>query len=333
MVKKAIICALLLVGITPASAERMLTVDELRQLAGDADRTHREKRARIQGGDLSQLLPEQKNETVQQEIPRVREKASKPVQQNTQKDAPVEKQAPRVTKYSQRQEIDSSSMPANSIHKASQNAADSKTKTAPAVVKSNPFEYVPPPRMVSTDSTVFTDAVTVDDMEYGIRIGTWIDVAMLRNISSGEPGVVAFQVKQTVQGRYRMLEAGTELFAEKVFNGATQRLEMMVTRGVTLSGEEFEVRGQVYDTQKISGLDGIVKKKELVKGSVQSGLLAATRTAIGAVANDSPVGAGASTAADVILREGEGAVSDQLQDEYVIYVSSQDAKLFITQAF
>lgn len=326
MVRLAIIGALLLAGITPASAERMLTVDELRQLAGDADRVHREKRARIQGGDLSQLLPEQKLDDATAAKSQSTSKATTPI-----KNVDKTNTSPRATKYSQNKKA--ATGVSNSANNVASTKAEGKASIAPVAVKVNPYTYVPPPRTEVSDNGVNTDAVIVNKLHYGIRIGAWIEVEMLRNISSGEPGVVAFRVAEPFQGRYRVLETGTELFAEKVFNGTTQRLEFMVTRGVTSSGEEFEIRGQVYDTLKVSGLDGIVKKKELVKGSVQSGLLAATRTAIGAVANDSPIGAGASTAADVMLSEGEGAVSEQLQEQYVIYVSSQDAKLFITQAF
>ncbi len=324
MVRVAIIGALLLASMTPASAERMLSVDELRQLAGDADRTHREKRSRIQGGDLSQLLPEQKADNATTVQPHPPSKAATPKNVDQAKTLSVA-QTPRVTKYSQ--------APVTTPASPTQPSGTSASVTTASKTKANPFEYVPPPRTVVTDNSVYTDAVTVDEMRYGIRIGTWIEVEMLRNISSGEPGVVSFRVTEPVQGRYRVLEAGTELFAEKAFNGVTERLEMMIARGVTLDGEEFEIRGQVYDTFKVSGLDGIVKKKELAKGSVQSGLLAATRTALGAVANDSAFGAGATTAADVVLREGEGAVSEQLQEQYVIYVSSQDAKIFVTHAF
>ncbi len=328
MVRLVMLGSLLLAAMAPASAERLLTVDELRQLAGDADRVHREKRARIQGGDLSQLLPQVQREDGTAPPSKVsKEIATPPVP-----DAVViqTQESPRVTKYSKPKAIRSRRETERTVS-SPESAAEAAPE--PASAKVNPFEYVPPPRTRATDETVYTDAVIVDELEYGIRIGTWIDVEMLRNISSAEPGMVAFRVDQPVAGRYRTLEAGTELFAEKIFNGATQRLELMVTRGVTSYGEEFAIRGQVYDMQKVSGLDGIVKKKALVKGSVQSGLLAATRTALGMVAQEGPVGAGAVTAADVVISEGEGAVAEQLQDEYVIYVSSREARLFITEAF
>lgn len=328
MVRVVALGGLLVAVMAPAGAERLLTVDELRQLAGDADRVHREKRARIQGGDLSQLLPQIPHEggvAPPGKGSQVVETATESSADSTDTPAP-----PRVTKYSK-----PSPSPSTRETERRPSLPESAAETAlePTGTKANPFEYVPPPRTQATEQTVYTDAVIVDEMEYGIRIGTWVEVEMLRNISSAEPGMVAFRVDQPVAGRYRTLEAGTELFAEKIFNGATQRLELMVTRGVTSDGQEFAIRGQVYDMQKVSGLDGIVKKKELVKGSVQSGLLAATRSALGTFAQQGPLGAGAATAADVVIQEGEGAVAEQLQDEYVIYVSSREARLFITEAF
>lgn len=325
MVRKLIVITLIAIWASAATAERLLTVDELRLMAGEADRVQRQKAERIKGGDLSRLLPEKESQAMI-------EMNNNPSNGQTHNSLAVNqdetaKTRPIVTKYS-----NNTSMAAPEIVQKLTTAQPNQiapVKTA----KINLFEYVAPPRSQATDNSVYTDAVTVDELEYGIRIGSWVEAEMLKNTSSAEPGQVVFRVSEPVQGRYQELEAGTELFAEKAFNGATQRLEFIVSHGVTRAGKEFEVLGQVFDVQKTSGLDGIVKKKEMVKGSVQTGMLAATRSALGVIAKDSPIGAGTAATADVLLNEGEGAVAAQLQDQYVIYVSSQDAKIFITRAF
>lgn len=339
---RAVMIAVLFLGawIAPVNAERLLSVDELRQLAGDADKGHREKRARINGGDLSGLLPEQRS---QAEVDEAKSKsneqfrpeiASNPAAKTLESPHRNKESVPRASKYSRTDtsgdaRLPSKTSPSGKIGKASKPAQVSAT----SVAQNNPFTYVPPPRTESEANNVYTDAVTIDELEYGIRIGSWVELEMLKNTSSAEPGVVAFSVTEPVQGRYRVLEAGTEVFATKLFNAVTKRLEMIISHGVTISGEEFDIFGQVHDAQKVSGLDGIVKKQDIVKGGIQSGVLAATRSALGQIAKESPVGVGVAAGTDVVLREGEDTVTNQMQDQYVIYVSSQSAKMFVTKTF
>ena len=305
-----------------ASAERPLTAEVLRQLVGDADRHHREKSMRIKGGDLSQLLPPE-NETI------AKENLPKPVVTAPAPDTKPVNNQPVVTKYGQKAQP---SRAGSSVATAPPAEKVAPGDDSPIEAKTDLHRYVPPPRPVAATEDVYTDAVKVDGKKYGIRIGTRVDVEMLRDVSSGEPGVVVFRVARSVSGRYQALAAGTEIFADKSYNSATQRLELMAVRGVTLDGEEFEITGQIYDAQKVSGLNGIVKKKELVQGSIQSGFLAASRSALGAVSDASPFAAGTAQAANVVLSDGEARVDDQLQEQFIIYVSRQSAKLFLTQA-
>ncbi|KAF0190537.1 MAG: hypothetical protein FD165_2618 [Gammaproteobacteria bacterium] len=311
MVRRAVLSLLAcLIGTVAIGAERFITVDELRLLSGDADRGNREKAGRIQNGDLSDLVasPQAIETPAPGNSPPVvpDRKASK----YTRDDAPREPKASRAI-------VDAA--PAGGQR-------SSLVKSTPA------FEYVPPPR-ASGDSAVTTDAVAADSLRYGIRVGSWIEAELLRDTSNAELGVAAFRVIKPAQGRYRELEVGTELFAEKRYNDATQRLELVITSGVTPAGKEFAVRGVVHDVQKVSGLHGIVKKKDVATGGVQTGLLAATRATVNLVANDNPLGAGANAAANTLLSEGEGAVSKKLADEYVIYVSRQSVKIFVSQSF
>lgn len=337
MVRRMMIAAFLGILIAPVNAERLLSVDELRQLAGDADKGHREKGARITGGDLSKLLPEQKTSEGVAEVKQQSKEQSRPEVSSQSKaiiqDTAIQREdeAPRANKYGRTV----ASAQLDGTHQSGGRVKTNTSRQAPAisVAQNNPFKYVPPPRTESAVNNVYTDAVTVDELEYGIRIGSWVGLKMLKNTSSAEPGVVAFSVTEPVQGRYRVLEAGTELFATKSFNAATKRLEMIISHGVTISGEEFDIFGQVHDAQKVSGLDGIIKKRDIVKGGVQSGVLAATRSVLGQVVKDSPVGVGVAVGADVVLSEGEDTITTQMRDQYVIYVSSQSAKMFVTKTF
>lgn len=308
-----------------ASAERPLTVEALRQMVGDADRHHREKSMRIKGGDLSQLLPPEKETTPELKQPKPTVTAAVP-------EPKAPKGQPVVTKYGQKPQPSSSVASQQTTITQPHAELETPGGLSPVETTTDLHRYVPPPRPIAATEDVYTDAVKVDEKKYGIRMGTWVDVELLRDVSSGEPGVVVFRVAQSVNGRYQELAVGTEIFADKSFNSTTQRLELIAMRGVTLEGDEFEMTGQIYDAQKVSGLNGIVKKKELVKGSLQSGFLAASRSALGAVSDVSPLAAGTAEAADVVLSDGEARVEEQLQDDFVIYVYRQPAKLFLTQA-
>ncbi len=325
MVKTPCLALILALASAAAQAERPITVDELRMLSGDADRSHREKAARIKGGDLSDMLGEPPPSAVSAaprggaETPSV---ASAPEPPSSVSERPPA----RASKYDA----------VEGAREKTAGAAGVKPRGGEtprgAATPRNAFEYVPPPRSLG-ESQVVTDAVTVDTHTYGIRIGTWVEADLLRDTTNAELGVAAFRVTEGVQGRYRELEVGTELFAEKQYNEATQRLELAITNGVTPEGKEFTVRGVVHDLKKVSGLHGIVKKKDVVGGGVQTGVLAAARAAVNEISGANPMSAGASAAANAVLREGEGSVREKMADEYVIYVPRQNVKIFVSQSF
>jgi hypothetical protein len=161
-----------------------------------------------------------------------------------------------------------------------------------------------------------------------------MSAALSRSTSSAEPGTVELTLSADVDGDKRTLPAGTVLFAAKNLNSSTKRMELLITHGITPSGQEFKMRGIVFDPQKISGLPGIfvVDDKNIVKHGTQKGLTAA----VGAVAktfNGNPLAAAGGAATESVMSDTGTAMEYNNAPTAVIYVSPQSLIIRVEERF
>lgn len=167
---------------------------------------------------------------------------------------------------------------------ASQSSKYSSTSTAQRtgpVAKSremvNKDIYVPPPRNSSTTSST-AGAIIFDKHNYGIKMGTWMKAELLRPASSAESGQIEFRLLAPIEGRYKSLPAGTELFANKSFNEANRRLEALTTTAITPDGDEIKgVSAYLYSLDQTAGIVGtIIRDREGETIAAGAGTLLAT---------------------------------------------------------
>lgn len=194
--------------------------------------------------------------------------------------------------------------------------------------------YTPPPRSsaVSGGQAIVTDAVR-STVAFGIRLGSWLNASLDRDTTSGESGSVELTLTGDAIGDRRTLPAGTVLFADKNLNNITKRMEMVVTHGITPTGQEFEMRGLVFDPQKTPGLAGVyvLDKKESVSRGVQKGAIAAVGAAVG-MAGPGVAGVATNAATQSVLNDA-GTVTDNNAAQAVIYVSPQALIIRVEKQF
>ncbi len=180
---------------------------------------------------------------------------------------------------------------------------------------------------------ILSDAVTVKNV-YGIHMGTWMRGELSRNVSSAEPGLVEITLTNDVTGDRRVLPAGTTFFARQELNDATKRMELFVEKGITPDGNEFAVKGIVYDLQRISGLPGIVtvNKHNLVQHGTEKGLAAAVGGIADSLASSSPLASAGATATQTMLNDTDPAVNYNATTS-VIYVSPQNLEIRVDADF
>lgn len=271
-----------------------VTADELRGAAADKDREIAQRKGRANTGSLGSLLP----------------------------DAPA---PAKSSKYG------SGSKPA-AKPKAKAAAAG---VPAPAPAQESADIYVPPPRSeggASAGQEFVSDAVKMK-VAFGVRLGSWLTASLDRKTTSAESGTVELTLTNDFIGDRRTLPAGTLLFAEKMLNSATKRLELIVTHGITPTGQEFEMRGMVFDPQKQPGLAGVyvIDKKESVARGVSKGAIAAVG-AFASTAAGGPAGAAVGTATQSVLNDA-GQVTDNNAAQAVIYVSPQTLIIRVERQF
>lgn len=276
-----------------------ITGDDLRSMTSDADRNRQESASRAKTKNIGSLVNDKSE-----------------ANSDTQSD----KKAPkRFTK------------------KRASRGVDPDQKNAPSATH-NPelnAEYVVPRAGTPAPGQIVSDAVAADIRAYGIRLGTWFEATIDRNISSAEPGLVEITLVSDVIGDKRTLNAGTKLFAEKQFNSATKRLELVVVKGITPRGQEFKMAGLVFDTSKNSGLPGIVNADtdKTIKRGAGKGLLAAAGAAARSVGGSNPVGAAAGAASDSVLQDQSNVVEQTTDQKLTIYVSPQPLLVRVEATF
>ncbi len=135
-------------------------------------------------------------------------------------------------------------------------------------------EYIPP-KYFSSSSNVKSDSVSKDLNHYGIRIGTWANVELQREVSSSDPADIEFYLLSPLVGDKQTLPANTKLFAKKSVNKNTLRVEFFISHGIMPNGQEFSLSATVYDVNDKSGLTGIVirsRNKEIQASATDTAL-------------------------------------------------------------
>ena len=199
----------------------------------------------------------------------------------------------------------------------------------------NNSNYAPPARGApAAKDVIFSDSVKATH-EFGVRLGQWMEATLDRNSSSAEPGMIELRLTKDVQGHKRVLGAGTMIYASKTLNGGTKRMELMTVKGITLDGLEFAVKGQVFDIQKVSGLNGIMvfDKEQVAKNSLTSGALSAVSAIGRSVMATNPAGAALRGATETALTDTDKVTQFNNAQREVIYVSPQPLLIRVDEKF
>jgi hypothetical protein len=300
MVIRRFIIALFLV-LLPVHLLYAVTADDIRALSNDNDRDLQASQGRAKTSNLDTLVDPDNN--------------AAPKEKKNDKIAPK-----RFTKKKEKKK---------SASAAAAGSAIKSDKSKEQVRVETPLPPVP------GQQTMVSDAIKPSNA-FGIRLGTWMEGSINRNTSNAEPGLVEITLMAEVVGDKKTLKPGTLLFAAKQFNSATKRLEMQVQKGITPDGHEFQLNGLVFDTQKVSGLSGIVdmNNAESVKSGASKGLIAAAGAAAQVAGGSSPiVGNAASATANSILQDQTSVVEQNTAQQLTIYVNPQSLLIRVDQSF
>ena len=303
-----VIARLLLVGWVCfyASSTFAITADELRGEAADKDRETALRQNRANTGSMDDLLPSDK--------------------------------APKSSKYGPVSGSTTTKTKKNTTRKTTGSKSVSAVTAAPASGVSGSADlniYIPPVRAANATANgqaIVTDAVQ-STVSFGIRLGSWLSGSLERNTTSAESGSVELNLTSDYIGSRRTLPAGTTLFADKTLNNATRRLELVITHGITPDGQEFDMRGIVFDPNKTPGLAGVytIDKKEVASRGVTKGAIAAVGAAVGMASPG--VGTTAANAATQSVLNDANQVTDSNAQQAIIYVSPQALIIRVEKQF
>ena len=305
---KGLLIALVLLPLT-AIASPPLTADNLRLMAGQAEREERLRASRVDPNDLASLLPGQ-----------------------LVIDATMDKQA---------REKEPTLAPVSTKYTASpavkQSTAVNASRPSTAVATVDRDVYIPPPRQATGKTRIMADAVPVaSQSRFGIRMGTWLRARLERNTTSADPGRLELVLIDEVVGDVKGLGQGTLLFADKAYNQSTQRLDMQVVKAITPEGDEFTLRGLIYDDKRNAGLPGLVTgqpvSQSIGKG-VSRGLLDASRVALSGLSNSAVVNAVTDRTAEAVITDKQTLLDVQNTQPYTIYVTAQDVLIRVEETF
>lgn len=284
-----------LVSMLGANVALAVSPDELRELSGVTDRQQQQRSNRAKSDDVKNLIPA-KNPT------------------------PAAVNPPISTKYRAQGRGDAE--------------AQHSTPGENRAPHSN-SNYAPPARDASAAKDIILSDSVKATHEFGIRLGQWMEATLDRNSSSAEPGLIELQLTKDVQGNKRVLSAGTLIYALKTLNSGTKRMELMTVKGITPDGLEFAVKGQVFDTQKVSGLNGIMvfDKEQITKNSLTSGALSAVSSIGRSVMATNPAGAALRGATESALTDTDKVTQFNNAQREVIYVSPQPLLIRVDEKF
>lgn len=281
-----------------------ITADELRGEAADNEHEAAQRKSRADTGSLGTLLPEG-----------------------------TFGGTPRSSKYDAGGAAAGNTRTAAQKHVARARALKRQGSIAASGVSDTADVYNPPPRTSAAgNQAVVTDAV-IATVSFGIRLGSWLNASLDRNTTSADQGSVELTLSSDAIGDRRTLPAGSTLFADKTVNNATRRMEMVVTHGITPAGQEFEMRGIVFDPLKTPGLAGVyvIDKKAVASNGLMNGAIAAVGAAAGA-ANIGPIGAATNAGAQSVMGDvGQLTASNAAQP--IIYVSPQALIIRVEKQF
>jgi len=182
----------------------------------------------------------------------------------------------------------------------------------------------------------YSDAVEPDNKKYfAIRRGTWIKAELRRDVNNAEPGDVELYLSQEVHGEKHSLPIDTQLFANKGFNTATQRLDMLTTYAITPSGREFVLKARIYDTFKVSGLVGIIDADDskIAERGATSSLAALGSGVLNEVGGGSVVGNALSKGGQSIINDRQNASTLDTEQQITIFVAPQPVLLRVEETF
>lgn len=277
-----------------------ISPDDLRKITSENDRAEKKKRARLSVEDRARLFTPVKpyNDNTVTIIKR-NENVRKPVSKyNKESDASY---APRVN-YSNNSTVGGNS--------------DSSFKPSVQQIK-------------------FDTPSRKGRKYFGITIGTWSKARLNRNTTNVEPGLIELTLTDAVHGKRKTLDAGTLFFAKKSLNNGTKRLELLIVKGITPDGKEFKVRGLIFDTNKVSGLRGIIDTDEnmIAQNSLNTGLLAFGGAAAKEVSKVNPIGSALGDGLGSVITDSRKAAKAGQVDIVTIYVSPQDLFIRFDESF
>ncbi|MCG8313820.1 MAG: TrbI/VirB10 family protein [Pseudomonadales bacterium] len=192
------------------------------------------------------------------------------------------------------------------------------------------YIYRPPINRGSSVKTV-AGVLDKDNKKFGIPIGTWIKARLMRPVSSAERGLIEFETKEPIFGKYRDLPAYTVLFAQKYVNEADEKMEAITVNARLPNGEEIEIKASIHSPDQTAGLHG-----KLIRDRAGEVMVASTKAALGAISELSPEGR---TSPSKALNSITDSLIDN-ENRYiprtpgaVIRVSEQDCLLKIIETF
>lgn len=249
------------------------------------------------------------------------------------------------SKYSRSSEQDGTVNPQRQRREHPQNLRNNQrqvsqkyTRSAPAQQQtSTSGEQTTSNAHTATKKTVaYSDAVLPDNKRYfGIRRGTWIKAELRRDVNNAEPGDVELYLIQEVHGKRRTLPVDTQLFADKGFNSATQRLDLITTYAITPSGREFVLKARIYDTFKVSGLNGIIDADDskIATRGASTSLAALGSGILGEVGGSNLIGQSLSKGGQSMINDQQRASDIETQRQITIFVAPQPLLLRVEETF
>jgi hypothetical protein len=301
---------LLIVLLLSCTQAHALTPEELRALIGQGEAAQRERALRYTDDDLSNVLPHKPESA-----------PAPPPVDNTVNKYSVSGGAKPDAKTSDNTGTATAGTPSAATPKPT------RTRALP------PGVYLPPTVTTGRTDADFSNSVVLANpqLKFGIKKGTWMDAELQRSVTNADPGLVSLILTTDVVGKYRTLPAGTELFAEKSYNRANERMDLTTVSAVLPDHRELAVIAQIFDLSENSGLAVVVLKEGVVDTSVKQGLIAGGAAVLSKFAGESPVEEALKTTSDSLLSYGETQIKPVYTD--LVSTGAQPVKLWVTESF
>jgi hypothetical protein len=172
-------------------------------------------------------------------------------------------------------------------------------------------------------------------VKFGISLGTEIKVTLDDSASNIQPGLIKLKVEETVRGRKNNLPHGSILFAQSSAVIGSERLFLSVSKGVTPEGDEFNVRGVVFDIKRKPGLAArIVSDGKTLARASSEGLNTLGRELLSAAPTSGATGAATEATLGQLLKEkAQDDQAAQGRPAYVVIASPQTATVQVESTF